>query len=242
MFVSGQWTVPDALPAGSQVSSSCATWVGIGGFFPGGGLGDLMSLIQAGTDQDVFDFAGVQLHGAYAWWEWLPEGDQQGAKTISNLKVSSGDVVVCSICIEPPDAASFFLSNLTTGVSTAFVKANPTTMPVINNSAEWIVEDPELNGQLAPFARYGEVYFDNSIGGTIQHELTPGSGDLITMIDHSGNAISTPQPPDTDTLFKVVYRVPRSRREGRDPERSLACGGEGIRTPDLCRAKAALYH
>ena len=69
MFVSGQWTVPDALPAGSQVSSSCATWVGIGGFFPGGGLGDLMSLIQAGTDQDVFDFAGVQLHGAYAWWE-----------------------------------------------------------------------------------------------------------------------------------------------------------------------------
>jgi hypothetical protein len=122
--------------------------------------------------------------------------------------VSSGDIVSCSIWIEPPDVASFFMANLTTRVSTALVAPNPGAGSVINNSAEWIVEDQAVGSGQVPFARYGEVYFDNCIGGTLQQELVPGeNGFLITLTDANGNALSTAQIVN-DTLVKVVYAGP----------------------------------
>lgn len=119
-FVSGQWTVPNVFPTENESGGSCASWVGIGGRFGGGGFGDVFSLIQAGTDQDVIAFLGEQ-RTTYPRWEWIPSGPNSGGKAISNLAVSPGDVVVCSIWLEPPDTASFFMANLTSRVSTAFV-------------------------------------------------------------------------------------------------------------------------
>jgi hypothetical protein len=204
-FVMGQWTVPHVLPAGNKSKYGCSTWIGIGGFVAGGGLGGLMSLIQAGTFQEVIQVVDT-LHVAVAWWEWLP-APSDGAKAISNFAVSPGDVVACSICLEPDTNASFFMANLTTRVSTAFLKPNPTSQPLANNSAEWIVEDYLDDSSQIPFARYGEVYFDNCLGGTLEDELVPGTGALITLLDQNGTALSTPQL-ESDSLIKVVYTGP----------------------------------
>jgi hypothetical protein len=204
-FVSGQWTVPHVLRAGSSPEWGCSEWVGIGGYWDSGGDGGQRSLIQAGTTEFI-DFSGA-VSGAYAWWEWLSGPVEPAATTISNLAVAAGDVVVCSICTAPPDTANFFMANLTTRVSTAFVKRNPGSASV-NNSAEWIVEDYLLNGNPIPFARYGEIYFDNCTAGTLQQELLPGEGgDLITMIDQNGDPLSTAQI-ENDTLVKLVYTGP----------------------------------
>jgi hypothetical protein len=206
-FVNGQWTVPHVLPAGASAALwGCSTWVGIGGYWDSGGEGGVTSLIQAGTAQYLIDFLGTE-SVAYAFWEWLSGAQDSGSKTISNLAVSPGDVVVCSIWSEPPDAAGFYMANLTSRVSTAFVASAPGTVSV-NNSAEWIVEDYVVNGNRIPFGRYGEVYFDNCSGGTLQQELVPGQGgDLLTLTDQNNDPLSTAQI-ENDTLVKVVYTGP----------------------------------
>jgi hypothetical protein len=99
------------------------------------------------------------------------------------------------------------MANLTSRVSTAFVASAPSTVSV-NNSAEWIVEDYVVNGNRIPFGRYGEVYFDNCSGGTLQQELVPGQGgDLLTLTDQNNDPLSTAQI-ENDTLVKVVYTGP----------------------------------
>jgi hypothetical protein len=65
-FVTGQWTVPHSVPAGSSAAEwGCSTWVGIGGFWDSGGEDGLMSLIQAGTAQDVIQTPDP-IHDTYA--------------------------------------------------------------------------------------------------------------------------------------------------------------------------------
>lgn len=80
-------------------------------------------------------------------------------------------------------------------------------------SGWWLEEDPSRAcacsfAVVRAFARYGEVYFDNCVGGTLQQELVPGeNGFLITLTDANGNALSTAQIVN-DTLVKVVYTGP----------------------------------
>lgn len=65
--------------------------------------------------------------------------------------------------------------------------------------------DPDGEREPRHLARYGDVYLDNCIAGTRNHDLLyAGSGDLITMTDSGNHAISTPQV-ETQELIKVQY-------------------------------------
>jgi Peptidase A4 family len=192
-FVIGQWTVPDVVAPGIG-SFYCSTWVGI----DGDGSPDVL---QAGTEQEIVSFGFITVHATYAWWEWFPEYEVQ----ITNLPVSAGDIMYCAICVHSDTEAGFYLTNLTTGVATSFTKTAPPKTHLKGNCAEWIVEIPTVNGSPGHLARYGDVYFDNCIAGTKAHDLLyAGSGDLITMVDGSNHAISTPQA-ETQELIKVQY-------------------------------------
>ena len=62
-----------------------------------------------------------------------------------------------------------------------------------------------MNGGQSALARYGDVYFDECIAGTKNHDLLyGGDGDLITMVDSSNKQISVPTR-ETDELIKIQF-------------------------------------
>ena len=192
-YVIGQWTVPDVVAPGLG-SFYCASWVGI----DGDGSPDVL---QAGTECDVVSFGFFTAKQTYVWWEWYPENEVQ----IANFPVTSGDVMYCAICVHSDTEAGFYLTNLTTGASTSFTKTAPAGTHLVGNCAEWIVEAPTVNGGQSALARYGDVYFDECIGGTKNnHLLYGGDGDLITMVDSSNKHISVPTR-ETDELIKIQF-------------------------------------
>jgi len=192
MWVSGQWTVPDVVvPDRSSGRCACATWVGIDG--PPGSLDLPTDILQAGTTQEI--------GSTYAWFEWFPDDSVK----ISNFPVSHGDIMYCVICVDSPTEARIYMTNVTTGVFTRFTKTPMGNQQLLGNTAEWIVEAPQSNGQILKLARYGDVYFDECIAGTSDNALVfAGDGQLWTMFDVNGQAISIPQA-ETERLIKVQY-------------------------------------
>lgn len=192
-YVIGQWTVPDVAAPGTG-AFNCSTWIGI----DGDGSPDVL---QAGTEQEIVSLGFITVHQTYAWWEWFPDYEVQ----IANFPVSPGDVMFCAICVHSSTEAGFYLTNVTTGLSTSFTKTAPGGTTLVGNCAEWIVETPTVNGKLAALPRYGDVYFDSCVAGTSRHALLEGgSGTPITMLSSSNKQISIPTL-ETSQLVKVAY-------------------------------------
>ena len=128
-FVTGEWTVPDIATPGSLAYSS-AIWVGIDGSDdqqPGP--------VQAGTT--IGRLTGSR--DTFAWYEWVPEGPV----CISNFPVSSGDVVICTLCANSPTEAAFYLLNETRRIGTSLIKTVPDGAKEMDfSTAEWILEHP----------------------------------------------------------------------------------------------------
>jgi hypothetical protein len=188
-YVVGYWTVPDVVVSGSG-DQYCATWIGIDG--------DRSSdVLQVGTEQEIIGGA----HHTYVWWEWYPQSEV----AITNLAVSPGDVMYCLICVHSPTSAGFYIKNETTGDYVSFNQNAPAGTAVVGNCAEWIVEAPTIGGRQAALADYAEVFFDESTAGTRGGvTLDAGSGTTVTMVDASGNTVSTPTLENA-TLVKVAF-------------------------------------
>lgn len=203
-WVEGTWTVPDACPpvgAADGVWYSASTWIGIDGI---DGSGDVL---QAGCDSDVVVSGGTVSRQLNPWWEWYPAG----SFWISNLAISQGDTVNCLICVTSGSTtqAEIFLYNLTTNVSASFQATAPAGVSLVGNSAEWVVEQLEIDTYTPELARYGDVYFDEAEAGTVDGvTIDAGSGNTINMID-GGNVISS-GTIETPTLIQVRYTGPNS--------------------------------
>jgi hypothetical protein len=96
-----------------------------------------------------------------------------------NLKIKSGDVVLCMTVISP-NLVRFHVKNRNTG-SFATIAVNEPE-PVLGTTAEWIVERPadaDLSsggldpGPLFPLPDYGSTTFERCAA---RAEITPGSG------------------------------------------------------------------
>jgi hypothetical protein len=136
--VAGSWAVPAVALTASDAYSS--VWVGIGGF------GE-QSLIQTGTEQECIG----GLFNYYAWYEFLPNR----AIRIQNFTVQPGDEIAASITLTRPneDVWTVTISNL--------ARAESFSEDFVYNSsklsAEWVVEAPSLNGQVATLPDFGSV-------------------------------------------------------------------------------------
>lgn len=215
--VSGQWTVPHVVRrVANSVVYICAAWVGIDGsakltspsalsrierrVLPGDVEGPRpigaappnetsSDVLQAGTTQGVWwgPIEGFEVHldQTFAWFEWLPECPQM----IENLAVSPGDLMSCEITALSPTEAAFNFGNLTTFVSTAFMKTAQAGQQLVGDCAEWILELPtgSYNGLPFQLPNFGGVYFDHCTATTRRNfELTSGSGVDVSLTSETG--------------------------------------------------------
>ncbi len=223
--VSASWTVPTVTAGanavsrgrfGRQPSTSAwysATWTGIDGF-------NDSNLIQTGTEQD---FYGGSPHYS-AWWEILP-----AAETVISEPVAAGDVIEANIAETPTQVVipagrgrstsepewTITLSDTNAGHPWTFTTTQP--YAGTGNSAEWVLEAPEVDGAIATLAGYGfppssstngdfhSAEVATTVGGPLVGAGLNLPNDAGTLIQN-GAQVSTPGPPDTAaTSFNTLY-------------------------------------
>jgi hypothetical protein len=145
--VNGSWTVPQVET--TTVDTFSAAWIGIGGQMDS-------TLIQAGSEQDSINGKPV-----YAlWYELLPNN----SITIPDVKVSPGDQIAASIQLLD-SKTNTWLVNLADLANGACFTQNCTIQNLDYNSsrltAEWIMERPTVNNQIAPLSDFGTITFNN---------------------------------------------------------------------------------
>jgi len=135
--ISGEWIVPFIKPSRKPTYSSA--WIGIDGFRNS-------SLIQTGTGHEYVN--GSPRY--YAWWEILPE-----AETVIPLPVTPGDHMQAVIQQINRTKWSITLRNLTQKWKFKTVQkySGPQT------SAEWILEAPQVDGEITRLARLSPTRF-----------------------------------------------------------------------------------
>jgi hypothetical protein len=189
--VAGSWVVPEVALTESDTYSS--VWVGIGGFGEG-------SLIQTGTEQECIG----GLFNYYAWYEFLPNR----AVRIQNFTVTPGDKIVASITLTSPNENvwTVTISNLARGES--FLEDF-----VYNSSklsAEWVVEAPSLNGQVATLSNFGSVSLSEcsaTIAGTTGG-ISSFPGYQLVLYDSQGVQLVEVSALNADgSSFNVTYSI-----------------------------------
>ncbi len=162
--VAGSWFVPTV--SGPQGTSSYSSvWVGVNGY-------NGHTVEQVGTEQNVIN--GVPRY--YAWWEmYSADGagvpGQRYDAPIGSMMISPGDSISASVryITSGAHAGQFLLSivdntHAIAGDSFSVYESSLQTQSPqsLRNSAEWIVEDPEVDGSWPQLANFGNVTFTNA--------------------------------------------------------------------------------
>ena len=138
--VSAEWVVPQVsqVPLNGETLTDVAEWIGLDGF-------NSNDVCQAGVLQTVQTAPNGKTTVSYtAWDEWYPGG----ARLIpsSDFAVSPGDTIKITVDTIGAGArsASFIFDDVTTGQTYEAVVHAPRGVGLQGNSAEYIVETPEL--------------------------------------------------------------------------------------------------
>jgi Peptidase A4 family len=192
-WVLGEWNVPDVAPAAKgQGSWYSIAWIGIDGN---------TDVTQIGTVQSVSaDANGNLSKNCYAFFEWWPDSWQ----AITNFPVNFGDTMLGLICLDSPTEAWFSLLNMTSGVHAGFIFDAPSGTMSQQNQAEWILERPAINGSTANLPSFGEIYFDQAMGGHGLDFLANGGTDTAINMVVNGTTVAT-TTVETPTLIKIAY-------------------------------------
>ena len=180
--VGGDWTVPTVQPSAGSESSS--TWIGIDGALNS-------SLIQTGTDQGSSGSGTTD----FAWYEVLPN-----PAVVIGL-VSPGDQMQASIVETSPGTWTLSIADLTSAQSVS----GPLSYSGPGTSAEWIEEDPFVNGQQPPLANFGSATFSNM--EVTSPNISTTALSAVEMIDSADNVIAYPGNV-VNNSFTVTYGSP----------------------------------
>lgn len=203
-YVTGRWIVPTVKQPPGTCSGgwdNSSQWVGIGGFNDG-------NLLQAGSATSVFCDVGGNIPEYYPWIEWLPAAElvlYKSAATQTLYPFAPGDYLIVTVWsplaswnsgISTSGQLSF--ADVTQGwtASLSFTAASLGGSQVTGQSAEWIVERPEIDGTLSTLADYvADPWWNASAGdlGAVFHG--PGTPKTatpynITMLDGSNADVS----------------------------------------------------
>src|ERR1039458_10218656 len=110
----------------------------------------ISDLVQAGTEQEYFEFSIFSFSNYYAWSELLP--NQPSESVISGIPVAPGNGVFTEVWIGNSNGALnasggyelFYMHNVTTGEATEFETCLCGTV-FLGREAEWIMERPTVN-------------------------------------------------------------------------------------------------
>jgi hypothetical protein len=191
--IEGTWIVPDAYPSATNGDYDVSVWVGIDGWGNG-------EVVQTGTDSYVSESGGkITSQGVYAWFEWFPAY----AIAFTNFVVHPGDTIWGYIDVESTTEAYAFLynENARTYVSTTF--SAPSKTNFIGATAEWIVENPDVNNVETLFPDFGSTVFYNTYAYSGAWQNLSNGGITITLVE-GGNALDE-VIDETPTSFIVVF-------------------------------------
>jgi hypothetical protein len=193
--VNGSWVVPAVKVSANNTFSTA--WIGIGGEVD-------TTLIQAGSEQD--SIGGEAVYSL--WYELIPAN----SITIPNTKVSPGDHIQASIKLLDSQTNTWLVSiaDVTTGQC---YSQNCTSQSFNYNSsrltAEWIVERPTVNNQIATLANFGSLTFTDAAAqiGSKSGAINAFSNYQILMEDRQNNQLVTVSNVNSrGSTFTVDYR------------------------------------
>lgn len=181
--ISGSWIVPGvSATQGTQYSS---VWIGIDGF-------NNSDLIQTGTDEVAT--SGGETSDA-AWWEILPAAETP----IPTMSISPGNHMTANIADDGFGRWTISITDVTTGQT--FITTQNYTGP--GQSAEWILEAPEVNGTIASLAHYSETTVQPTSVNGESPDLVPSDAGVMIQ---NGIQVSTPSNPNLAMNgFNVQY-------------------------------------
>lgn len=215
-WIVGEWTIPNVSSPDDGQTYYCATWIGI----DGDSSVPSQDLCQAGINMDVTRSGGNITRNCSAWCEWFPGPEIE----IPNFPVTFGDTVAITVCTTGAGSteALIFYANLTSGMGTSFILdagtfSDGTQISLLGDSAQWVVERPEVGGNTALLANYVELFFSGcqavsySADGTHSEVLNGGSEVHIDMLP-----LGAPSPSGilsrgilvADTVVQCVFVAP----------------------------------
>jgi hypothetical protein len=209
--VSGSWIVPPVRQAFGTCSGTdySSQWVGIDGFSND-------ELFQAGSDTNAACSGDVTETQYYPWIEWLPAAELEIVQSNDTpFPFAAGDYIVVRVT-----ATDFSGGKSSTGdllftdatqnwqVSASVTASSLGGTDVIGQSAEWIVERPEIGGpgDFATLANYiADPWYDATAENNKNKTSSPGSAGSatsysLTMIE-DGEAVSSAELFGTDVLW-----------------------------------------
>jgi Peptidase A4 family len=177
---------PGVCTGGTEYSSA---WVGIDGY-------NSNDVFQAGTESDAYCSGAFAQNSTYAWIEWYPYSETQ----ITNFSVNPGDDMLIEVWNTTATQGNAYLVNYRTNQYVTLSLTPPAGYSLTGNSAEWVVELPELAGGLAALPDYVWDVFQNCAAYTFNgaakwsdpYYPSSSSAPLLTMLDNNNNAISYP--------------------------------------------------
>jgi hypothetical protein len=183
------------VPVAEQAFGACtggwdysSSWIGIDGY-------NSSDVLQAGTESDAYCSGSSKSTLYAAWYEWFPNYEVR----IGSFPVAAGDDMFVEVWSTSATVGHAYVVNYNTNqsVNLTFNAPNGTTLK--GNSAEWVVERPSVGGSLATLTNYIQDFFENAYAYDFSyHQSSPSapySGNStfpLTMVDGSGNGLSTP--------------------------------------------------
>jgi len=173
-FVIPQVTNPSC--SGTDYGS---TWVGLDGW----GSGDVL---QGGVGYSANCGSAPSYN---AWIEWYPYNESG-----ISLPVSPGDDIFADVWSTSSTVGYVFIENLNTGSWQEYKMAPPSGTKLVGNSAEWIVESPEVGGSLATLPNYKlDFFIDDYAFNVPGSAFQPGSASSYPVeLERSGRVYSSP--------------------------------------------------
>ena len=250
--IKGTWVVPTIQFCTSSDAYS-STWIGIGGYQVNGGP-FFAPLVQIGTHQDCNNGSP----NYYAWWEVVGYSlhSLEGQQIIptSEFPVNPNDEITAEITYTGSGNYYIQMFNVSQNVSFSVNWNAPLDS---QQTAEWIVEDPENGfGDLYPLTDFGTVNFNNcyvilnsaegpinSCGATnILAQMVTGSGNLIapSSLSYDGTSFSIAYQPQTSTGTPLAINITDSPSDGGTNNGSVIVYSNSvatvIATPNSCFA------
>ncbi|HTW89309.1 MAG TPA: G1 family glutamic endopeptidase [Candidatus Binataceae bacterium] len=198
--VTGSWTVPPVQQAFGSCSDGwdySSQWVGIDGLTNS-------LLFQAGSEADAYCSGGSTSELYRPWIEWLPESEI--VLTYSNgdpLPFAPGDYLIVTVTATgwsngQSSTGTLLYTDVTQNwqASEAVTAASLGGTYIVGDSAEWIVERPEVDGSLANLANYiADPWFYATATDVKKIKYYAGTPKTaatwnLTMEDETGTAIS----------------------------------------------------
>jgi hypothetical protein len=152
-------------------------WDGIDGWNSG-------DVLQAGTEADAYCSGGSTSLYYAAWIEWYPYSESR----ISGFTVNPGDDMFIEVWDTSSTVGYAYVENMSTGQTVEYELTPPSGTTLVGNSAEWIVERPEVNGSLATLADYVLDYQSSGAAYNFKDtEYLPGSSTSFLVDMYNGS-------------------------------------------------------